>query len=68
MRKILIFLFVLIAGMSQAQVVPHNLLPPKPANAAPVVDAANVLSAKKKRRSQENWLNTITPPATRSLW
>jgi uncharacterized protein len=48
MRKILIFLFVLIAGVSQAQVVPHDLLPPKPANAAPVVDAANILSSEEK--------------------
>jgi uncharacterized protein len=48
MRKILLFLFVLIAGVLQAQVVPHDLLPPKPANAAPVVDAANILSEQEK--------------------
>jgi uncharacterized protein len=48
MRKILLFLFVLIAGVLQAQVVPHDLLPPKPANAVPVVDAANILSEQEK--------------------
>lgn len=44
MRKLFLFLFGLIALVSQAQVVPHDLLPPKPANARPVVDMANLLS------------------------
>lgn len=44
MRKIFLFLFVLITAATNAQVVPHDLLPPKPVNAVPVVDAANILS------------------------
>lgn len=44
MRKIFLLLFVLIAGVLQAQIVPHDLLPPKPANARGVVDVADILS------------------------
>lgn len=49
MRKCFLFIFLLIAVAAGAQVVPHDLLPPKPANAAPVVDMANLLSPEEER-------------------
>jgi uncharacterized protein len=45
MRKFFLFLFLVPLSVLQAQIVPHNLLPPQPARANPVVDAANILSA-----------------------
>lgn len=51
MRKILFFLSFLIVSVLNAQIVPHDLLPAKPANARPVVDDAGILSP-----SEENQL------------
>lgn len=45
MRKLFLFLLLLNFSVSNAQIVPHDLLPAKPANAIPVVDAANILTA-----------------------
>jgi uncharacterized protein len=52
MRKLFLFIYCFIAATSllHAQIVPHNLLPPKPANARPVVDEANILSDAEESR------------------
>ena len=44
MRKIFFLLTFFIATVLHAQVVPHDLLPAKPANARPVVDEAEILT------------------------
>lgn len=44
MRKLFLFLLLLQFSVANAQIVPHDKLPPKPANARPVVDAANILT------------------------
>jgi uncharacterized protein len=45
MRKFFLFLLLLQFSVLNAQIVPHDLLPAKPAGAIPVVDAANILTA-----------------------
>ncbi len=44
MRKIFILVSFLIVSVLNAQIVPHDLLPAKPANARPVVDEAGILT------------------------
>lgn len=44
MRKIFLFVLLIAVSVLQAQIVPHDLLPAKPANARPVVDDADILS------------------------
>ncbi|MEO8174696.1 MAG: TPM domain-containing protein [Sediminibacterium sp.] len=44
MRKLFLFLILLQFSVANAQIVPHDILPAKPANARPVVDAANILT------------------------
>jgi uncharacterized protein len=49
MRKLFLFLLLLQFSVLHAQIVPHDLLPAKPANAIPVVDAANILTASEEK-------------------
>lgn len=57
MRKFFLFVFLVTATVLRAQIVPHDLLPPKPANAAPVVDMANLLSESEKRALTQKLVN-----------